>query len=336
MKRKDPVIEPNTTLEILAIVPGVTEPMRKHIQRTRETLEPADPDANRRLTQLGTPCSPAWDDAWMAQVDAREQTIARRICGARTPSGLPCEFEPNHENGRCRFHGGFKFTGAPKANRNAVVHGLHTRRLMTCGPHCPVWQSCPCAGKDVEDMPPKNRPLCPFELAEYNAFVTDGMALVERRGGANPFDRHTVHTLAMLQVIMSRATAMLGLSGLTPASESGDKPGAAVQTLLKLMAEYRRVRDLLPPDGYKPTSHSAVNHVLRMEVDTNLTPEAQEALSLPHDPETPLVEAKLVTTPGHSFIPGWQSVIALHVPPKTPRRKKENVLIPDDPPEENS
>ena len=55
-------------------------------------------------TGLGSPCSPRWDDGWVAAVNAAEAKANRRICGARTCAGTPCTLEPNHENGRCRFH----------------------------------------------------------------------------------------------------------------------------------------------------------------------------------------------------------------------------------------
>ncbi|HPO17486.1 MAG TPA: HGGxSTG domain-containing protein, partial [Candidatus Hydrogenedentes bacterium] len=71
-------------------------------------------------TSLGSTCSPAWDDAWVQTVNQAESKLGRRICGARTPSGTPCELAPEHKNGRCRFHGGFDLSGAQPGNRNAV------------------------------------------------------------------------------------------------------------------------------------------------------------------------------------------------------------------------
>ncbi len=73
-----------------------------------------------RSTKLGSPCSRVWDDAWIAVIDDVETKLGRRICGARTLTGVPCVLTPNHENGRCRFHGGFYLTGAPSSNRPQV------------------------------------------------------------------------------------------------------------------------------------------------------------------------------------------------------------------------
>ena len=102
-----------------------------------------------RSTTRGTPCARSWPDEWVAEVEATESRLGRRICGARTLSGTPCLLSSDHASGRCRFHGGFALTGAPKGNRNAVLHGLYSRRLQVCGPHCAQWETCPLAGEDV-------------------------------------------------------------------------------------------------------------------------------------------------------------------------------------------
>ena len=43
----------------------------------------------KRSTSLGTPCSPAWDDAHIAKVEAAEAQLNRRVCGARNLAGQP-------------------------------------------------------------------------------------------------------------------------------------------------------------------------------------------------------------------------------------------------------
>ncbi|HPO15746.1 MAG TPA: hypothetical protein PLI09_20050, partial [Candidatus Hydrogenedentes bacterium] len=45
-------------------------------------------------TTLGSPCSPAWDEPWIETLNKREAELGHRICGARTPSGAPCELAP--------------------------------------------------------------------------------------------------------------------------------------------------------------------------------------------------------------------------------------------------
>jgi glucans biosynthesis protein len=51
----------------------------------------------------------------------------RRRCGAVTRGGAPCRSFAVFPKGRCRMHGGAPGSGAPKGNRNAQTHGLHTK-----------------------------------------------------------------------------------------------------------------------------------------------------------------------------------------------------------------
>ncbi|WP_296539710.1 HGGxSTG domain-containing protein [Rhizorhabdus sp.] len=46
-------------------------------------------------------------------------------CGARTRAGHPCRSPAVAGHQRCRMHGG-RGSGAPRGNRNAYKHGLHT------------------------------------------------------------------------------------------------------------------------------------------------------------------------------------------------------------------
>ena len=78
-------------------------------------LADAAPDQTKRRaeprnTSIGTPCARTWDDAWGAKLEAAEQRLQHRVCGARTMAGNPCELAPNHENGRCRFYRGARPT----------------------------------------------------------------------------------------------------------------------------------------------------------------------------------------------------------------------------------
>ncbi len=96
-------------------------------------------------TTLGTPCARTWSPDWIATVNATETQLNHRICGARLHDATPCTNISDHPSGRCPHHGGFDLTGAPPGNRNHVIHGLYTRRLRTCTPNCPHWQTCPLA-----------------------------------------------------------------------------------------------------------------------------------------------------------------------------------------------
>ena len=130
-------------------------------------------------TPHGSPCSRTWTSDWVAVVEAREESLERRICGARLMSGNPCTLVSTHPSGRCRYHGGFDLTGAPEGNRNAVLHNLYSRRLMPCGPHCPIWQSCPLTFSLGKEKVSKEKPLAASGCA-------DGVGISTSIGGASP------------------------------------------------------------------------------------------------------------------------------------------------------
>ena len=155
---------------------------------------------------MGTPRAKSWDDDWLDTVNAAEARIGRRICGARMPDGAPCELGSTHPSGRCRFHGGFDLTGAPAGNRNAYIHGLYSRRLKTCGDHCPLWSTCPMVQPDIETVPLQRRPICPYEQTEYNHALADALDLSCCVNMMNPFAIHIAHNVAILQVMVGRAT----------------------------------------------------------------------------------------------------------------------------------
>ena len=48
-------------------------------------------------------------------------------CGAKTRSGKPCKSPAAHGKKRCRMHGGASGSGAPRGNKNALMHGRYTR-----------------------------------------------------------------------------------------------------------------------------------------------------------------------------------------------------------------
>ena len=51
-------------------------------------------------------------------------------CGARTRSGKPCRSPAVSGKRRCRMHGGAPGSGAPRGNKNAMKHGLYTRKAI--------------------------------------------------------------------------------------------------------------------------------------------------------------------------------------------------------------
>jgi hypothetical protein len=56
--------------------------------------------------------------------------ISSPRCGARTRSGKPCRSPAVQGKKRCRMHGGAPGSGAPRGNKNAVKHGLYTRKAI--------------------------------------------------------------------------------------------------------------------------------------------------------------------------------------------------------------
>jgi len=250
-------------------------------------------------TEQGSPCAKSWDEAWIATIEAAEARLGRRICGARTVAGNPCELGSNHENGRCRFHGGFDLTGARHGNRNAVIHGLYSRRLKVCDARCPRWDECPCAGPDVDALPPAERPTCPYEQTEYNAALSDALARAATKFRPDPLDRHIAHTFALLQVMLDRAAIALRngplVDEVTASSAAytmaSSKPSAHLEAFLRITAEYRRVAALLTPrNPVEPAPEQVLDRNWQTVADTKLTPEA--AVEMHREPFSIDPEAK--------------------------------------------
>ena len=256
-------------------------------QTPQATPEPAPVLQPRRLTEMGTPCSPAWDADWIATIEATEIERGKRICGARTLSGKPCLLDPNHENGRCRYHGGFNLTGAQPGNRNAVIHGLYSRCIQTCGPHCPMWDSCPCSGDDVRKLDPKDRPHCPYETAHYETAVTDNLARMNVPVDADPRRRHSAYELAMVQVMVMRAASAMAVNDLLDVrvnNKQSDhaatkKVGAYTEAFLRLSSEFRRLYALFKKEnpGF-PTFEARKEQNRRAHHDTSLLEEDRAQL----------------------------------------------------------
>ena len=218
----------------------------------------------KTTTKRGTPHAKTWTPDWIDRVEDVEAGLDHRICGAQTPAGCPCTLQSDHPTGRCRFHGGTDLIGAPDGNQNARIHGLYSRRLQTCGPHCPLWESCAFANDDVLAMDPKQRPKCAYEQQEYDAVIE---SMLPEKAPETPFiteyrekyfpdhkshgpDIHFAHTIALLQVMMSRAAAALSHGQFTDTVTSKSnryqmqttKVHAALQAFLRITREYRTMR----------------------------------------------------------------------------------------------
>ena len=197
-----------------------------------------------RMTDLGTPRAKAWTLEWFERVNALEHELGRRICGAVGLDGAPCTRASTHSSGRCTHHGGNHLTGAPKGNENARIHALYSRRLQRCSERCVLWQACPFAEADLLEIPLSNRPNCVYEQTEYDALVEHYVGMGEA------VDVHMAHTVALLQVMVSRAAAALSVDGFTETTRAtgehysmeSSKMSAALQAFLRLAREHRQYR----------------------------------------------------------------------------------------------
>jgi len=200
--------------------------------------------AQPTLTDQGTPRAQAWPLEWFERVNALEHELGRRICGGVCADGHPCRRTSTHSSGRCSHHGGNHLTGAPKGNENARIHGLYSRRLQRCGERCVMWGACPFAEDDLLDIPLSNRPNCVYEQTEYDRLIE------HYAGKGEAVDVHLAHTVALLQVMVSRAASALSLDGFTETTRAtgadysmeSSKMSAALQAFLRLAREHRQHR----------------------------------------------------------------------------------------------
>jgi len=59
---------------------------------------------------------------------------------------------------------------------------------------------------DLETIPLSKRPICPYEQNEYNTALADALDLSCTVGRIHPFAIHIAHNIAILQVMLGRAT----------------------------------------------------------------------------------------------------------------------------------
>lgn len=253
------------------------------------SVKPFAKPQGKTHTRFGTPISPAWDEEWCKRVEETEAMLNKRICGACTMDGDPCQLFVDTPSGRCRYHGGFGTTGAQPGNRNATIHALFSRRLQDCGPHCPRFDRCPVAGRDVAQLPASNRPVCPYEAIEFNAAVTDLFARIDALSHvADDYAAQYARHVALLQVLCGRAARAIAAGN-----------PAALDPFLRIAAEYRRCLAV----RHKPAkAHTIVNDApiaRRREVDTALDPEGLEAMN-----EVSLVPARRGKTDITKLEPG--------------------------------
>jgi len=140
---------------------------------------------------------------------------------------------------------------------------------------------------------------CPYEQAEYNAVLNDALARAEQKPVPDPLDLHQAHTMALVQVMMSRAAAALRAERLVEAIQATGKnyrmesPRVSpyLDAFTRMTREYRAFRKLLDPptrtarDAADSSPVDALaRNAARTEHDTDLAPEAQQAMHVPSDP----------------------------------------------------
>jgi uncharacterized protein YjcR len=56
--------------------------------------------------------------------------LTSQRCGAKTRAGTSCKSPAVQGKKRCRMHGGASGSGAPKQNKNALKHGMFTKKAI--------------------------------------------------------------------------------------------------------------------------------------------------------------------------------------------------------------
>jgi len=288
--------------------PQTRRPRRPLNQRRLTVMSntPATPATRGRIqyapvlrTERGTPCAKSWTEAWIKQVEAVEHNLGRNICGAKLAGGRPCEVESDHDSGRCRYHGGFESTGAPKGNRNAEIHALYSRRLRLCSRDCPLWTQCPYAGADVEKLEAIKRPTCPYEQDEYDLALEGALELAALNPQPNPMASHIAHNIAIIQVLFNRAALALRNASLVTNTLSNSlvnprtgayvvesKPSAELTAFVRIAAEYRRFAALLLP-GKNSKQTAKLLAKLAEHPPTDDAPEGDSAPDTQSSPNAP-------------------------------------------------
>jgi hypothetical protein len=137
-------------------------------------------------------------------------------------------------------------------------------------------------GQQLMKLPLAERPLCPFEQAEYNATVTDVMKRTQARS-ENSYGLHLAHQVALLTIMVSRAARALATKPFTEKVEQSaenyymavDKPSAGLIAFEKLSRELRRWIAMIDKD-YPPYNTEAATkreHELRVQCDTDPDPD---------------------------------------------------------------
>ena len=304
--------------------------------------------ARKRKTALGTPCAPAWDADWIKRVKELEAQLGRRVCGAAGMDGNPCPRASDHPTGRCTHHGGNHLVGGQPGNQNACIHGLYSRRLRTCDDRCPLWNECPFAAPDILELSPKQRPICVYEQLEYDALVEHYTPappetgcrpgscfdeLVKKNHAAMPKPHlHLIHTVALLQVMMGRAAAVLGRQGFTETSSASSdtyamestKVSPALEAFLRLAREHRHyyrelghALDSTPGAPSPPVGLADVMKPIIKETEGVL----EDAIEYAAIEEEKLRRER---GPDYKDPPGWP----IHIPPRNIPPEELDVPLP--------
>jgi hypothetical protein len=122
-----------------------------------------------------------------------------------------------------------------------------------------MWKSCPVASDEVLKVPQNNRPMCPYEAQQFEAALGAVEERMARLPGADALDGQFGEHVALLQVMVTRASHALSACGFTDvvktqkdeigASTSQVKLPSALQAFMRLSTEYRRCVKMLEVKG---------------------------------------------------------------------------------------
>lgn len=151
-----------------------------------------------------------------------------------------------------------------------------------------MWKHCPIADQEIEKLSDKNRPQCPYEATQFQIAITDARERIARKADSDSFDNHIAHQAALLQVMVTRASSALTITGLTEETVTkrdkdtieNSKMSAALTAFSRLSTEYRHfLRMLEKKESKEPTQEQLSEDKKRKNTDTDLSPEAQEKIN---------------------------------------------------------
>jgi len=118
-----------------AIVGTITQAPRDVLPEKTPNATPALTDARQiPMESVGASVNRFRSGAGIQMISKHLRNTSAMLssprCGARTRAGKPCRSPAVSGKRRCRMHGGAPGSGAPRGNKNAMKHGLYTRKAI--------------------------------------------------------------------------------------------------------------------------------------------------------------------------------------------------------------